>query len=752
AVELAAQIAKHLRRTLARWPEIKPHLPLRINPSLTICVGAPEGGGAESPTTARQDGPPFQTQGAATPVGAPEGGGAESPTTARQDGPPFQTQGAATPVGAPEGGGAQSPTTARQDGPPFQTQGAAHAGGTTLRFLQCRGDEAVVEMAATPTLRRVLEAVRVTPTPSYGGTAAAITALDPTIGTLEVTAYLDRLLDVGLLEAQLDVPDQSLDHLGALLDALAGYTGERVEGIRELLERLRANLARLADSMQAHARLESMGAVDDTLHELYATLGWTQRGIEVPQKKAFLEDTLVVGLEYRCALPDWGGVLDDLRLLHGFTGLYDRFLPTRLALTAFFADHYGAGSGASFLDFCGVLWDELRLPARWRPDCRISGADLAAVLDQAAVLNQPSVTTTAGLEPLDRLKQAQRQVDAHVGSQPVDQAGIRRLDHRLVAELVATLPEFVQPHDSVAFYGQPMIRGGTPSFVLNTTDSGFRRAHSRLQRLVRRTQGGACSAPELPTDDGRQALYADVAGIAGSNLNLRISPAPYEITYPGTVSHRPPAERIPLRDLAVTHDPITNRLRLVWRSRGLGVVPLHLGMMVDHALPRAYRLLIQAFGVSSFCGLPLRLSGFDAVTDGRGVRRVPRLCLGNVVIQRATWVVRSDDVPLRAKGESALAYLIRVTRWIREHDIPQQCFVRAVAAGDTSTASAGLGKNRKPCYVDFSNQVFLRVFCQIAQQPDRLLICQEVLPTNDDLRITDQRGGYASECVFELGR
>ncbi|MGH4000894.1 MAG: lantibiotic dehydratase, partial [Pseudonocardiaceae bacterium] len=515
------------------------------------------------------------------------------------------------------------------------------------------------------------------PDPCYAPVAAAVAALDPTSGAAEVAAYLDHLVDVGLLEAQLDVADQSLDHLGELSDALAGCPGHRVEALRELLERLRAQLAGLADGSQATQRFESIGAVDDTLHALYAQLGWTHKGIGVPAanpvvknavfknavfKNAVFEDTVVAGLDYRFALPDWVGVLDDLRLLAGLSGLYDRFLPPRLAMAAFFADRYGPGSRVGFLEWCRTVYDEQSRP----------GADLGTIL------NQPWLEMTAGLDALDQIKQLRRRITAHVRTAPIDQAGIRRLDRRALSDLVAALPEFVQPRDSVAFYGQPMIRNGTPSFVLNNTDAGFRRAQARLQRFAARAHGAAHPTLGLPADSG--VLYADVATIVSSNLNLRLSRAPYEIAYPGSVSRRPPAKQIRLGDLDVVHDAITHQLRLVWRSRGQRVVPLHLGTLVDWALPWTYRLLMQAFGVSTFCKLPQRLSGLSFLTPGPGVRWIPRLCLGNVVIARATWLVGSGEALLREKSEPALSHLIRVTRWLAEHGIPRQCFVRAATA------------------------------------------------------------------------
>jgi hypothetical protein len=608
---------------------------------------------------------------------------------------------------------------------------SAAVDGAVLRFLSCRHGEAAVEVAVTPTLRRVLEVIRAATDPCYALVAAGIAALDPTSSTDEVAGYLDHLLDVGLLEAQVDVADQSLDHLGELSDALTGCSGTRVDALRELLERLRAQLARLADGGGAQERHISAGAAGETLHALYAQLDWTRQDLDVPVKNAVLEDTVVAGLDYRFALPDWAGVLDDLRLLAGLSGLYDRFLPPRLALAAFFADHYGPGSKVGFVQWCHAVGEQARRP----------GAALGTIL------HQPWLVTTAGMGTLEQIKQLRRQITAQMRTVPVDEAGIRRLDRHALSEFVAALPEFAAPRDSVAFHGQPMIRNGTPSFVLNNTDAGFRRAHARLQRCATRAYGDAHFMPGLPAGSG--AVYADVATIGGSNLNLRRSPAAYEITYPGSVSNRPAAEQIHLSDLDVVHDASTDRLRLIWRSRGEQVVPLHLGILVDWALPWTYRLLMQAFGSSTFCQLPQRLSGLSFLTPGHGVRRLPRLCLGDVVIARASWVVAAGDAPLRCKSESALTYLIRVTRWLAEHGIPRQCFVRAATAAGAPT---NLGKNRKPCYVDFTNQIFLRVFGQIAAQPDRMIVFQEVLPTDDDLLVTDGTAGYASECVFEFDR
>ena len=466
AVELAVRIVAYLRGELARWPEIAPHLPLGINPSLV-------------------------------------------------------------------------------------------ENGTSLRFLTRRGGGAVVEVAATPTLRRVLETIRATPEGTSG----------------ENMAWLERLVELGLLEARLDVGDQSLDHLGELVDALGGSRGERVDAIRELLVRLRAQLAKLAHEEDARGRPAALTALDGTLETLYAAMGWTQRGFQPPRRDACFEDTFVAGLDCRFAQPAWEGVLDDLRLLVGLTGIYDRYLPARLATAAFFTSRWGPGGVVGFLDFAFALGDQPRRPESGAPD------------------------------------ELQRQVATFVRDQPVGSDGIRRIDRWALSELIAGLPGWARPYESVAFYGQPMVTDGTPSFVLNTSDAGFRRAHARLRRLAGRAGDGGCAALALPTEDGEGALYAEVGTIAGSSLNLRTSPAAHEIVYPGAVSRRPTDAQILLGDLDVVHDPLTGRLRLFSRSRGRQVIPLHLGMIVDHLLPWAYRLLVGNFGVSTFCSLPQRLGG-----------------------------------------------------------------------------------------------------------------------------------------------
>jgi len=598
--------------------------------------------------------------------------------------------------------------------------------GSTARFVPPGPAEPISEIAVSPTLRRVLDTLRAVEGARYPSAQAALAALDPTADPRRLAAYLDALVAAGVLEAQLDVPDQSADHLADLLTVLAGCPGPRVQAVRATLCRLHDDLARVADAGTAAERARAVGELGATLGALSAQLdrpGWDGLPTRVH------EDTVVTDLDLRLGLRSWAPVLDELRALAGLDGLYDRFLRPRLALREHFLARFGPGATVELLRWSRAVTDDA---AR---DDRGLGALLARPWDAPA----GGVGACAELE---RVEQLRRGVAALVRGAPVDAAGVRRLDRADLLGIAATVPELARPRGSVAFHGQPMVVAGTALFVLNNSDAGFRRAHARLRRLAGRVRAAPLDRPQLPEVG---VVHADIAALGGSNLSLRASHTPYEITYPGCVSARPSHEQIPLADLDVVHEARTGRLLLRRRTHGQEVVPLNLGTLVDRALPWTYRLLMQAFGTSTFGGLPDRLSRRPAPRPGGSTVRVPRLRLGGVVIARDTWVVPRGEVPLRDPGEAALAHLARLTRWRREHAIPRCCFVGAVR-----DPRHDAGKNRKPCYVDFSSPVFLRVFAQLLAQTDGALVLQEVLPTGADLLLGDGTAGHAGECVVEL--
>ncbi len=617
----------------------------------------------------------------------------------------------------------------------------------SIRFLGQKRGETMVNLTSTPTLSYILRAVRSKEGCTYGKIVQQLSSgarLEHR--SEEAVEFLDYLIDLGLLELNLSVPDQSLDHLSQLLKEVSKYSGVRIESVKLLLKTLQSHVAAFTTAEPADDRFEQTRSICDTLDDISRKLGWTQRGIELPKKDAIYENTLTVGMDFRCSTRFWRSTLDDLHLLHRLTGLYDRFLPGRLTATAFFVDHYGVGASEDLGDFYQAFCKEVRQPGGWRPNYHTSGADLRKVF------YEPYLQDWSGLDRLEQLGGLKRELRSYLIGRSSDDGQVSQLDRSVLEDFASRIPAFAGPSESVAFRCQIMLRDGTPHLVLNDIDVGFWRSQAQLWRLDQKAAGDDnFLVSQAPRADSEQVLHADISSVSGSNLNLRVPTTDYEIRYPGAISHRPSEEQIPLNDLRVEHDPEADRLRLVSRSMRREVSPLHLGIMADFFLPSAYRFLIRVFGQSP-SGLEFTKRTLDLVSFGNAeqeVHRFPRLCLGNVVISRATWATLAGPL-MREKGETPLTHMIKVTRWCHRHQVPKQCFFRILSPASYDSQGTILHKSRKPMYVDFSSFFSLRVLEQMIKEPDQLVMMEEMLPAYEDLMVHDARGSYVSECIFEL--
>ncbi|HEU5229049.1 MAG TPA: lantibiotic dehydratase, partial [Ktedonobacteraceae bacterium] len=344
-------------------------------------------------------------------------------------------------------------------------------------------------------------------------------------------------------------------------------------------------------------------------------------------------------------------------------------------------------------------------------------------------------------------------------------------DREKIRDFVGSFPDFIRPQRSLGFYGQMMLtcEGNgevAPQLVLNAIRAGFGRGEARLRFLE--AQAGVSVPPPSPRTipDGEAPLWVDIPGVFGSNTSAHIAQTPYELTYPAVVSNRPPEERIPLNDLIVSHDPQSNRLRLISRRLQREVLPVHLGMLADLWQPPLYRFLLTVFGEKGTDVLlsMVQIPDIAGIGADMALRSYPRVYLGSLVLGRFSWMVGVQQLPKREKGMSSFDYMLQVQRWLATHQLPQECFVRipidllppVKGSKDTSTNAL---KDRKPLHIDFRNYLSVMMFEQIVSHAEQLehpeyqvLLLQEVLPCQEDLQISDGRATYVSELLIELTR
>lgn len=213
------------------------------------------------------------------------------------------------------------------------------------------------------------------------------------------------------------------------------------------------------------------------------------------------------------------------------------------------------------------------------------------------------------------------------------------------------------------------------------------------------------------------------------------------------------------------HDRHTQRLHLAHRPTGRVVRPLHLGLLATPLLPLPARLLVEAFGQTSYAFwsdwpqlwrlLPpeptVPPGRGPAVTPGAGWTKMPRLAIGALVLRRATWFIDGGRAPARTAGEPDAAHLVRVHTWRAALGLPQRCFLRVLTPrpADGFTGPALHDKDRKPVYLDFAHAHLVRVF-ERAAATGRPLLLTEALPDLHDAPAHRDGDRYATEFLIEL--
>jgi len=316
------------------------------------------------------------------------------------------------------------------------------------------------------------------------------------------------------------------------------------------------------------------------------------------------------------------------------------------------------------------------------------------------------------------------------------------LDEGEVDDLIAALPAWLTPWTSVSYCLQaaPASRTADPLIVVNSLASGHGIFFSRFCDLVEPIDRRAWSlrrgvSEAIARTSPRQA---DLTAVLGFNVNLHPALTPLEVVYPGSIASD--ANALTLRDLALEADPARRTLRLVTRGDGHPIDLEPLNGLLPMAAPLLYRFLCILAHAHHF-----RVSLWDRLRHWtrREPLHLPRLTLGDLVIERRRWSVPVTDV--RKRGHASTFErpddLMALRQWHLERGLPRESFFRTqptfardASSGNWTEESSTWANNvrhtrRKGQYLDFRNPFLVRLLLHQAHTAeDGVVIFDECLP------------------------
>jgi len=645
-------------------------------------------------------------------------------------------------------------------------------------------------------LRRRLEGVSHIPLGTLARELLTNAEIDAT--EEEATAYVDRLLEIGLFRFRLGIREQEVDWDLPLRQILAAIEDHHALLICQFLEQLRDDMEACAEAPTEERR----GLIENAskrmrfvFEEIGARL---QTSAEMPP---FYEDAAgQASLEIPAAgitqpIAEYVGLTARLSWLHG----------EQASIRHFFDTCYGDPQPVPLLRFYEDFYRQhfkAHLERQRHPGGAAAGGE--EITEEPEADGEGPETADDGetydlqnpfrLALIEAIKKAHEGLGERIrelwrGDLEAEEITLEKGDLEV---LLSDIPAHPEPCRSVSLFGQYLpgfAPDGGPALVANGYLNGYGKYFSRhLYLLPQEVQEDLRASNLLLTDQE----MAEICGDASFNANLHPPLFAWEVSYPTGESGATEAQ-IKSSDLYVEPDP-HNPFHLCLRHQATGkqVVPVDLGFLNPRMRPPLYQLLSRFTPPASFhIQIPesaerpptpeehgknqqsnqqtaAQTSEPDAPgAPSQGVPYRPRVTYrGRLVLARRCWWIFPGMFPRRQPDESEADYFLRVWHWREEFKLPVEVFIkvrslpaRAAKSGEKEAEKDSKRRRRrrrqhlyKPQYIDFKNPLLVDLFSRAAENLEHFVITmEERLPGREHLlQSGDGDESYATEFVLQV--
>ena len=335
-----------------------------------------------------------------------------------------------------------------------------------------------------------------------------------------------------------------------------------------------------------------------------------------------------------------------------------------------------------------------------------------------------------------------------------DQVNIDRED---VDAAFAAVPLPRRGADSSSAFLQLVHIDGEVGAVLNMIGPGYGKSMSRFLHLFPRHYTEAVKEANLRAS--RHSRLVELRDASSHNANLHPPLLDCEISSPGAQTSFRREDQLPVTDVLVRVGD-DGTLWLVRASTGERIEVLDLGFQGLNGRSQMFRMLVRGFTRAHYVRrMPLyRAStiawertlkrGSDSDTE---IVARPRLVYDRrIVLQRRTWTIPLNCLPLRARGESEGAYFSRIDEWRSAHGMPEYVFAFVTRErGQVDPKNSKLQRDDyKPQFISFRNWFCVAVFEKLISRVDKMLMIEEMLPGPQDMLEIDGRH-YPMELVMQ---
>lgn len=243
-------------------------------------------------------------------------------------------------------------------------------------------------------------------------------------------------------------------------------------------------------------------------------------------------------------------------------------------------------------------------------------------------------------------------------------------------------------------------------------------------------------------------MWAEDMDSSFFNANIHPPLMPYEITFPGSQNLLSKEKRIFLHDVGVEYDDKRNGLNLFHKKTKKKVYVFDLCFQNQSLRSDLYQFLdkftlIQyvssnALFMQEMSILQRKLKEQRKNKNFR-ILKIPRVDIDNkIIIQRKSWFIPKELLPVKESHESQSSYFIRVNEWRIKNKLPDELFIKIVYPQERSDLDEEILKelgrdDYKPQYISFDNPFFVEIFSSACRKIPRTLKLTEMLPNSSQL-------------------
>jgi lantibiotic biosynthesis protein len=477
-------------------------------------------------------------------------------------------------------------------------------------------------------------------------------------------------------------------------------------------------------------------------------------------EQVFYEDTTVntpASLESSQAIELMGSVNRLLGSLESFDGLLDE----QEKMAQFFREKYGTEKRVDLMPFYEDYYREVKKPEaeklnklkEERAKAAAQGREDKEKNDAAPKENKPAESEAYKIAATEeRRKLNKERLEKWISTKNL-QAG---------ENVDIPKEDFPEPGGAAAgklrsggTFAQVYYENGELKAVLNASFPGFGKMFSRFLHLF---DGSLTEELRTWNTEGvSEDIMVENCDASFFNANLHPPLMPFEIWIPGGQNSLPADKQIPITDITVQYDQGSSLLKLIHKPTGKNVYVFDLGFQGQKGRSQLFQMLSR-FTLSRYLHWALLTNTINVkvreLSSGKEIVVLPRISFENrIVIQRKTWLIKKENLPVAGPNEGEEEYFLKLNLWRKKAGLPDQVFVYITNHGEMETLTpeqlAKLGRDSyKPQYINFNSHLLVNLLSKMIDRVPVLLRAEEMLPGPEQL-LSFRNEKFVSEYVLQ---